>query len=390
MTRRQGLTRRIPVLAAACMLALPYLPGQSAAPVKRLDGTAVSASELKSAFDSALAIPDVAAVAAAVVQDGRIVYEYAGGLLFAGSEVKVTPQTVFRAASLSKPVFAYLVLRLADEKLLDLDRPLREYLSRPLPEYPDYADLAAEPRYSRITARMALSHTTGFPNWRWQSSDGKLKILFDPGTRFSYSGEGYRYLQFVVESLTRKGLDELARQKVFVPLGMERSSFLWQPRFEGRVALDLAGIPPVFREKIRTEANAAGSLLTTADDYARFLLAVMNGKGLQPDTYAGMLQAQVEISTPSLFGAGRAASSGGSRPTGLAWTLGWGTLRSAVGSECFHVGAEPGFENYAAYFGDHRTGYVLFSSGKEYGGVTRLVAPRSIGDSVSPFDWLGY
>ena len=235
-----------------------------------------------------------------------------------------------------------------------------------------------------------LNHTAGFPNWRWQTKDGKLRILFDPGTRFSYSGEGYRYLQFVVESLTRKGLDELAREKMFVPLGMERSSYLWQPRFEGGIALDLAGIPPAFREKIRIEANAAGSLLTTAADYARFLLAAMEGKDLRQDTHAGMLKPQIEISSPSLFGAGGPASPEDSRPAGLAWALGWGSLRSAVGDVYFHVGAEPGFENYAAFFVDHKTGYVLLSSGKEYGGVTRLVAPRLIGDNVSPFDWLGY
>jgi CubicO group peptidase (beta-lactamase class C family) len=291
---------------------------------------------------------------------------------------------------LSKPVFAYLVLRLADEGALDLDRPLHQYLGKPLPEYPDYADLAAEPRYRAITARMVLSHTTGFPNWRWQTKDKKLAILFDPGTRFSYSGEGYRYLQFVVESLTRKGLDELARDRVFVPLGMERSSYIWQPGFGGGIALDLAGIPPAFRENIRTEANAAGSLLTTAADYARFLLAAMDGKDLRRDTHAGMLKPRIEISTPSLFGRRRPASSEDSRPAGLAWTLGWGTLAGAGGNVFFHVGAEPGFENYVAYFAGQKTGYVLLSSGNEFGGVARLVAPRLIGDKASPFDWLGY
>jgi len=234
-----------------------------------------------------------------------------------------------------------------------------------------------------------LNHTAGFPNWRWQTKDGKLRILFDPGTRFSYSGEGYRYLQFVVESLTRKGLDELAREKVFGPLGMERTSYLWQPRFEGEIALDLAGIPPAFQSKIRTEANAAGSLLTTAADYGRFVLAAMEGRSLRPETFAGMLKPQVEISTPSLFGAGRSGSAT-SPPVGLAWALGWGVLRNAAGSAYFHVGAEPGFENYAAYFADQKTGYVLLSSGREYGGLARLLATRLMGDSVSPFDWLGY
>jgi len=390
MNRHQILMNLILILLAAGIPALPHLAGQTAAGIKRLDGTAVSDSKLNSVLDGALAIPGVAAVAVAVVQDGRIVHDNAGGFLTAGRQVRVTPLTVFRAASLSKPVFAYLVLRLADEGVLDLDRPLYQYLSRPLSEYPDYADLAAEPRYRAITARMALSHTTGFPNWRWQSSDNRLTIMFDPGTGFSYSGEGYRYLQFVVESLTRKGIDELAREKVFIPLGMERSSYLWQPRFEGGIALDLAGIPQTIREKIRTEANAAGSLLTTAADYARFLLAAMDGKGLRQDMQAGMLRPQIEIATPSLFGARGSAISEESRRGGLAWALGWGALRSTVGTVYFHVGAEPGCENYAAYFVDQKAGYVLLSSGGEFGGVTRHVAPRLIGDRVSPFDWLGY
>jgi CubicO group peptidase (beta-lactamase class C family) len=283
----------------------------------------------------------------------------------AGNKVRATPRTVIRAASLSKPVFADLVLKLADEGILNLDRPLYQYLSRPIPEYPDYADLTAEPHYRAITARMALSHTTGFPNWRWQTKEKQLAILFEPGTRFGYSGEGYRYLQFVVETITRTGLDELAREKVFVPLGMERSSYVWQPRFEGSIALDLEGIPPAFREKIRTEANAAGSLLTTAADYARFLLAAMDGEGLRQDTHAGMLKPQIEVSISSLFGGRRPAGPASSRPGGLAWVLGWGSLRSADGSIYFHVGAEPGFENYAAYFAGQKTGYVLLSSGNE-------------------------
>jgi CubicO group peptidase (beta-lactamase class C family) len=70
------------------------------------------------------------------------------------------------AASLTKAVFAYLVLQLADKRLLDLDKPVYQYLPKPLPEYPDYTDLATDPRYQRITARRLLSHTSGLPNWR--------------------------------------------------------------------------------------------------------------------------------------------------------------------------------------------------------------------------------
>jgi len=390
MTRQRRLMQTALLFLSLSILAPPYPMAQTVERIKCLDGGLVSGSALNSVLDSALAIPGMAAAEVAVVQDGRIAYDHAGGFLTAGGQVRVSPRTVFRAASLSKPVFAYLVLRLADEAVLDLDRPLYQYLSRPLSEYPNYADLAADPRCRALTARMALAHTTGFPNWRWQSRDRRLKILFDPGTRFSYSGEGYLYLQFVVESLTGKGLDELASEKVFIPLGMEQSSYLWLPRFEGRTALDLAGLPQEFRDKIRTEANAAGSLFTTATDYARFLQAAMEGKFLQQDTHAGMLRQQIAISAPRLFGARGPAIPEEVRHGSLAWALGWGIIRSAIGTAYFHVGAEPGCENYAAYFVGQKTGYVLLSSGGEFNGVTRYIAPRLIGDGVSPFDRLGY
>jgi CubicO group peptidase (beta-lactamase class C family) len=104
--------------------------------------------------------------------------------------VAANDATVFRAASLSKPVFAYLVFTLVNEGRLDLDKPLHQYLEKSLPEYPEYADLAADARYQTITARLALSHRSEFPNWRWQTKEGKLGFEFKPGEKFLYSGEG--------------------------------------------------------------------------------------------------------------------------------------------------------------------------------------------------------
>ena len=122
-----------------------------------------------------------------------------------------TPATIFEAASLSKPVFAYMVLRLADRGEFDLDRPLYEML--------EYPRIAHDERYKRITARIVLSHGTGLPNWGGE----KLTLRFDPGTQYGYSGEGFVFLQKTVERVTGRSLDELARREVFEPLGMTRS-----------------------------------------------------------------------------------------------------------------------------------------------------------------------
>ena len=114
---------------------------------------------------------------------------------------------------------------LAEEGVIDLDKPLQAYLPKPLPDYPAYADLAGDDRYQQITARMVLSHSTGFPNWRQFEPDGRLKFLFAPGARYSYSGEGFALLQMVVEEITGRDLESLARQKIFEPLGMTRTSY---------------------------------------------------------------------------------------------------------------------------------------------------------------------
>jgi CubicO group peptidase (beta-lactamase class C family) len=99
----------------------------------------------------------------------------------------LTEDSVMSGASFTKVAFGYLVLQLADQHALDLDKPVYEYLPRPLPEYPQYSDFAGDSRYKKITARMLLSHTSGFPNWRWVENDRKLKIHFEPGSHFAYS-----------------------------------------------------------------------------------------------------------------------------------------------------------------------------------------------------------
>src|SRR4051794_38435740 len=142
------------------------------------------------------------------------------GVTNAKSSERVTDKTVFEAASLSKTVFAYAVMKLVEEGRLDLDKPLSQYVREPFID---------DPRVDKITARVVLSHRTGFPNWR---RDKPLQILFEPGTRFSYSGEGYVYVQRAVEAITNEPFDTFMRRVVFDPLGMTDSSYVWQPAYE--------------------------------------------------------------------------------------------------------------------------------------------------------------
>ncbi|MBS1524479.1 MAG: serine hydrolase [Bacteroidetes bacterium] len=195
-----------------------------------------------------------------------------------GSDKKVTSNTVFEAASLSKCVFSYIVMRLYDRGVIDLDTPLTHYMG----SYERFDP--KEPRYAKITARMVLRHTTGLPNW----GDKYAELIFTPDSTFSYSGEGFQYLQHVVEKLTGKTLNELAQQEVFTPLGMANSSYEWTEKFDTLAAF---GNSPdaVNRHK---KQMAAASLLTCAHDYAFFLQALIDGVGLKPETQKMMFTTQ--------------------------------------------------------------------------------------------------
>jgi CubicO group peptidase (beta-lactamase class C family) len=200
------------------------------------------------------------------IENNHIAWHREYGVCQTGKDQKVDENTLFEACSMSKPVFAYAVLRLVEQGRLDLDKPLVDYLDKPY--------LPNEPLHRRITARMVLSHTTGFPNWREKGKP--LHVLFEPGARFEYSGEGYVYLQRVVEHITGQRLDRWIRHALLEPVGMKTSNFVWNDRVAELVA---AGHDE--QGKIKTsgprflEPNAAASLFCTPREYAMFQLEMM-------------------------------------------------------------------------------------------------------------------
>ena len=271
----------------------------------------------------------VPGVAAAVIRNGGLDRYLCCGVRSAQSAAAVDENTVFEAASLTKPVFAHMVLQLVDQKTLSLDVPLGDYL-------PNY--VSADIRASTITARQVLSHSSGLPNWR--NAEWPLKTHFRPGERFSYSGEGFVYLQKAVERLTGQTLDAVMKRLVFEPLHMASSSYVWEDRYDRRKATghDAAGTPRPLRRP--AEAFAAASLHTTAGDYARFLAAALDGSGLQARTAAEMIRPQVHVDE----GCQNCIST---KPTGrlsreLGWGLGWGLEETEDGISLWHWGDNGG------------------------------------------------
>lgn len=244
--------------------------------------------------------------AVAVVDQGKVVQVHAAGKRNAAGD-PLTTDTVMYGASLTKMAFAYMVMQLVDEGVLDLDRPIGEYLARPLPDYPaekQYApwpDLKDDPRWRRLTARMLLSHRSGFANFAFLEPEGKLRLHFDPGTRYAYSGEGLILLQFVLERGLGLEVGAEMQRRVFDRFGMTRTSMTWRADFAGNLADGWTQDGSTEPHDERSRVRAAGSMDTSIADMARFAAGYMRGEGLSAAGRAELVRAQWPITTASQF-----------------------------------------------------------------------------------------
>lgn len=314
----------------------------------------------------------------ALVRDGKIVWHRGFGVKRAGTKEPVGDGTVYEAASLSKPVFAYAVLKLVDAGKLELDKPLAAYLPG--------AYVRDDERVNLITARMVLAHTTGFQNEA--TPGGPLKIHFPPGEKFSYSGEGFRYLQKVVERVTGEPLEAFMKRTVFEPLGMADSSFVWQDRYE---ALKASGHKPsgaAGQMRRPAAASAYSGLHTTALDYARFVAALLNGTGLREETLGEMLRGQVRLDESCFSCIGR---SPGRLSPSLSWGLGWGIERAGAGEAVWHWGDNNAeFHNFVMAYPREKVGLVIFTNSGNGHSVIPEVVTQITGGAHPAFTWMGY
>ena len=359
-----------------------------AAEWQTIQGESRKAGQAESFLRQVLDKSGVTALSVAVIQGSQVVFHRSMGIVDKKTKRRVDERTVFRTASLSKPVFAFLVMKLVEEGVLELDIPLYRYLKLPLNKYPEYSG-PKDDRYKLLTARILLSHQSGFPNWRRVRPGGSLNFEFTPGEKFKYSGEGYRLLQFFLEMITGKGLNQLSKEKVFSPLGMENSSFLWESRFDSNFAFNSNTGLRRFLIQTKLEPNSAYSLLTNTADYAKFLSAITNGSGLKSETIDMMLEPQVSITSKSLHAA-LETDPKIHETMRLAWSLGWGRFTCPQGEAIFHVGFEEGCDNYAVVFLERKTGIVIQSVITGAKGIAPRIVKELIGDIYSPFSWLDY
>ncbi|WP_299224105.1 serine hydrolase domain-containing protein [uncultured Aquimarina sp.] len=318
--------------------------------ITSFSGQSISFSEMDQFLESQMDSIGIPGLSIAIINDAKIVYHRALGLKDVDTQEKLNEKTLFDAGSTSKTPFAYLALKMVDQGILDLDTPLYTYLP--------YPDIAHDERYKLITARMVLSHTSGFPNWRFFNEDGKLDIKFTPGTGFKYSGEGFEYLADVLahlKNIERNDLQKVFEKEIAIPLNMHNAYYVWNNyvtknrasgHFEGKVN------PGWGANKKKPDFRASYSLQTEAVSYAGFIIGLMQEKGLEKNTFDEMFKVHVE----------NPEEEEGEDQDNRSWALGMVVNPTIYGPFYGHSGGNLSFTCEYQFSKEKKIGYVFFTN----------------------------
>ena len=298
--------------------------------------------ELKNFVSTYMEYFRIPGMSLAIIKDAEIIFAGAFGETLIQSSDSVSMETLFEAASFTKPLFSYTVNRLVDRGLIDLDRPLYQYLP--------YPDIAYDNRYKLITARIVLSHKTGFPNWRSENEDGKLTIKFTPGSKYGYSGEGFEYLKLVIQKITGKEITQVIQEEVFDNMGIMNAQLTWTTSddFDRKATPHVNGTP--IPKRIWDIPLVAASLHTDAGSYARFFLKFVEGQGLTKKRHKDIFTIHTLQNQDSE-----------DPPVGLGVFI----MHSDDGISYGHGGANYGFTGNAVLYKDGKMGYVFMVNSQE-------------------------
>jgi CubicO group peptidase (beta-lactamase class C family) len=370
------------LMLGLAMLLSSAVPAQARLPAAKIDEAARDAMRRTGARGLAMA----------VIENGKPVFVRAWGHRNASGD-PLQSDTVMYGASLTKAVFAYTVMQLVEEGRIDLDRPLGQYLPRPLPEYGNldaygnWGDLAGDERWRKLTARHLLTHSSGFRNFSWDEPDEKLRINFEPGTRYAYSGEGIILLQFVLEKGLGLDLGAEMQRRVFDRFGMTNTGMKWRPDFARNLADGWTSDGKVEPHDERSRVRAAGSMDTTIADFARFAAAFMRGAGLKRGSRAEMLRGQLAIASAAQFPSMVPEAPPEKRWKGLAAGLGVVTFEGPQGRGFFKGGHNDSTGNMWACVESGRRCVVLLANDVRAEAAFPALVDSILGDTGLPWRW---
>jgi len=280
----------------------------------------------------------VPALGLGIIQDGQLKEIQVLGNLKKG--VSAPYNSIFKVASLTKPIVALVTLNLISNGQLELDEQLYKYWID--------SDLNNDKRYKKLTPRIILTHQTGFPNWRYMNKSNKLTFEFEPGTKYQYSGEGFEYLRKSIEVKLGKSIEQLADSLIFKPAKMTDTRFWWDSKMDKKRYAENHDKDGKQLETYKYyEANAAANLLTTVEDYGNFIAYVLNGGGLSQNLFNEMTTSQIKLKENDYFG------------------LGWEKLTNFSTGDyaLLHTGKDGGVSTLAIMFPKTKNGYVIFLNG---------------------------
>ncbi|MCX2681733.1 serine hydrolase [Galbibacter sp. EGI 63066] len=365
--------------------------------IERIDGSLISKDSITQKITQLTNDANVQGMAVAIFNDKQAMYQHIVGYKDFPKKLTLTDSTNIYGASLSKAVFSILVMKLVEDNVIDLDTPLESYLPKKIYEYKpltrwhdDYSDLKADSLYHKITARMCLAHTTGFVNWRFIEPDKKLRVHNIPGTKYNYSGEGFVYLQVVLEKITGKGLEQLAQEIIFNPLQMENSSYEWKSKFEKDFAYGHKKNGDTYIKDIDNEPRGGSTLETTVSDYIKFLTAVLNQEIISKSSYNEIFSPQIKIHSLTQFNEGAKLTTDKYNDIKLSYGLGWGCLETPYGKGVFKGGHGNGFQHYSILFPESGIGILIMSNSDNAEGIYKELLEYTIADKYMPWEWLNY
>lgn len=284
----------------------------------------------------------------AVIKDGKIIWNKDFGVKNAETKEPLSKNSIYPAASLTKAFFSYLVMKLVDKGELELDKPLVEYVPKSeielLLTHPINEEGFHSEWLNQITARMVLSHSSGFSHGFFGVTI-PYPIRFEPGTEYHYSGDGYGFLQMVIEQIRNEPLETLMLNEVIEPLGMNNSSMIWQDRFESKIVYghDICKTPQTEISKSYT-ASAAAGLYTTTEDYAKYILAILNDTDVKETTVADFLSPQINIGE------------------GASWSSGFGIDSTMFGDLFWHTGDIITYRHFFVGNKNNKSGIIFLTN----------------------------
>ncbi|GGG64120.1 hypothetical protein GCM10007332_28030 [Epilithonimonas arachidiradicis] len=366
------------------------LSAQKNIKIRQLDGKTIDSQILQQRLSRLVDSAKIAGLQIAIINHNKLIYSSSFGYKDIENKKKLNDSTVMYAASLTKPVSAYIFMRLVDKGIFSLDQPVYKYLKKPIEEYAKWKDLADDPQsFNLITPRMLLSHSSGLPVLR-QLYGNKVSLIAKPGEKFYYSNEGINLLGFLIEEYTGKKLEDIAREEVFGPLQMRHTSMIWENKFENNFSNAYFKDGKKYGSERRESSRAAGSMSTTANDYANFIISLMKKKGLSDKAYSELLKPQIMVKSKRGFGPLKDTITNENNEINLAWGLGVGLFDSPFGKAFFHTGHGEANQNYAVAFPEIGTAVVILSSSENFEKNNAQILKLCIGDTYSPLKWLGH